>query len=80
MRGGAEIGPRHVDVCCHVHTTRAGPCEGCGRITVWCREGRARMQLQFLDMLLNLLFYSWPLSCYFYYSALRADDGAAAFL
>ena len=72
--GGAEIGPRHVDVLCgHVHTTRAGPCEG------W-EYNRARMQLQFLDMLLNLLFYSWPLSCYFYYSALRADDGAAAFL
>ena len=52
MRGGAEIGPRHVDVCCvcaHVHTTRAGPCEG------W-EYNRARMQLQFLDMLLNLLF------------------------
>ena len=42
-------------------------------------RGRARM-LQ-LDMLLNLLFYSWSVSCYFYYySALRADDGAAAFL
>ena len=44
-------------------------------------RGRARMQLQFLDMLLNLLFYSWSLSCsLYYYSALRADDGAAAFL